>query len=377
MIFDYVTSGESHGRMLATVINNVPAGFTVNEDYINNDLSRRQQGYGRGGRMKIEKDKVDITSGVRKGQTTGSPVCMLIHNKDWENWKNKEIEDFTRPRPGHADLTGGLKYNRSDLRDILERASARETAMRVAVGSFAKSILEEFGIKIIGFVTGIGGIETKEATSLTFEQIVLRSGESEIRTAEHSKDGDIIELIDRAKSGGNTLGGTFRVQVHGVPGALGSFNHYANKLDARLAMSIMSIQAVKGVSFGLGFNYAGTHGKDAHDEIFFSQDKGFYYNTNRSGGIEGGMTNGNDIIINGVMKPIPTLMSPLMSVDIKTKEPFEAVKERSDVCAVPACAVVAECVTAIEILRVFCERFGFDNREQMMTRFDMEKDLSF
>ncbi len=377
MIFDYVTSGESHGRMLSTIVNNVPAGFEFNEDFINNDLARRQKGYGRGGRMKIENDKVDVVSGVRKGQTTGSPVCMLIHNKDWENWKNKETEDFTRPRPGHADLIGGMKYNRSDLRDVLERASARETAIRVAVGSFAKSILKEFSIEIVGYVTGIGGIEIKEDNALSFEQIVLRSEESEVRTAEHSKDRKIIELIDRAKRGGNTLGGTFRVLAHNVPQSLGSFNHFANKLDAKLAMSVMSIQAVKGVSFGLGFDFANTHGKDAHDEIFFSEEKGYYYKTNRAGGIQGGMSNGNDIIINSVMKPIPTLMSPLMSVDIKTKKAFEAVKERSDVCAVPACAVVGECVAAIEILRAFLERFGADNKEQIVTRFENEKDLSF
>lgn len=364
MTFEYVTSGESHGRMLATVVNNVPAGFKIDLDFINNDLSRRQKGYGRGGRMKIEKDKIDIVSGVRHGETTGSPVCMLIHNKDWENWKDKEVEDFTRPRPGHADLTGGLKYARKDLRDILERASARETAIRVAVGSFAKSILKEFGIKFVGYVTGIGGIETGN-DNLTFEQIVLRSEESELRTAEHSKDEDIKKLIDKAIREGNTLGGTFRVVVHNVPRALGSFNHYENKLDAKIAMSIMSIQAVKGVSFGLGFDFAKTHGKNAHDEIFYSDKKGFYYKTNNAGGIEGGMTNSNDIVINGVMKAIPTLMSPLKSVDIKTKKAFDAVKERSDVCAVPACAVAAECVTAIDVLRAFTHRYGADNKMQI------------
>lgn len=369
MTFDYITAGESHGRMLSAVINNVPAGFKIDLDFINKDLARRQKGYGRGGRMKIEKDEIDIVTGVRNGETTGSPVTMLIYNKDWENWKGKETEPFTRPRPGHADLLGGIKYRREDLRDILERSSARETAIRVAVGSFAKSILKEFSIRFVGFVTGIGGVTVGNGEGLRFDEMVHKSEQSELRTVNHAKDSEIIGLIDKAKSQGDTLGGTFRVIIHNVPRALGSFNHYANKLDARLAMSLMSIQAVKGVSFGLGFDYAQTNGKNAHDEIFYSEEKGYFYKTNHAGGIEGGMTNGNDIIINGVMKPIPTLMSPLQSVDIRTKQPFEAVKERSDICAVPACAVVAECVSAVDVLRVFTERYGRDNYHQMQQSF--------
>lgn len=369
MTFDYITAGESHGRMLSAVINNVPAGFKIDLDFINKDLARRQKGYGRGGRMKIEKDEIDIVTGVRNGETTGSPVTMLIYNKDWENWKGKETEPFTRPRPGHADLLGGIKYRREDLRDILERSSARETAIRVAVGSFAKSILKEFNIRFVGFVTGIGGVTVGNGEGLRFDEMVHKSEQSELRTVNHAKDSEIIGLIDKAKSAGDTLGGTFRVIIHNVPRALGSFNHYANKLDARLAMSLMSIQAVKGVSFGLGFDYAQTNGKNAHDEIFYSEEKGYFYKTNHAGGIEGGMTNGNDIIINGVMKPIPTLMSPLQSVDIRTKQPFEAVKERSDICAVPACAVVAECVSAVDVLRVFTERYGRDNCHQMKQSF--------
>jgi chorismate synthase len=370
MVFDYITSGESHGKMLTAVINNVPAGFKVDIDGINTDLKRRQAGYGRGGRMKIETDTVEIVAGVRNGETTGSPVCLIIKNKDYKNWENKDVEDFTRPRPGHADLTGGRKYRRSDLRDILERASARETAIRVGAGSFAKSILTEFGIRIKGFVTSIGGIEAFDTDDLSFDDICTLSEKSKVRTADNSKDGQMIDLIDKAKSEGDTLGGTIRVLCHNVPPMLGSFSHYGAKLDARLAASLMSIQAIKGVSFGLGFTYAKKSGKNAHDEIFYSDEKGFYHKTNNAGGIEGGMSNGNDIVIDCVMKPIPTLMTPLKSVDIKTKEAFDAVKERSDVCAVPACAVVAECVAAVDILRAMGDAFGADNIYAMKKALD-------
>ena len=365
MVFEYITSGESHGKMLTAVINHVPAGFKVDTDFINKDLKRRQSGYGRGGRMQIETDKVEIVAGVRKGETTGSPVCLIIENKDYKNWENKEVEDFTRPRPGHADLVGGRKYRRSDLRDILERASARETAIRVAVGSFAKSILGEFGIQVRAFVTSIGGIEANAILDLSFDEVVGLSEKSLVGTADNSKDGQIIELIDKAKTEGDTLGGTIRVVCHNVPPMLGSFAHYAAKLDAQLAASLMSIQAIKGVSFGLGFSYAKKSGKASHDQIFYTDEKGFYYKSNNAGRIEGGMSNGNDILIDCVMKPIPTLMTPLKSVDIKTKEPFDAVKERSDVCAVPACAVVAECVASIDILRALGDAFGADNIHAM------------
>ena len=372
--FDYITSGESHGPVLTAIVKNLPAGFRLDLDKVNEQLARRQEGYGRGARMKIETDRVRVLSGLRKGETTGSPLCLFIENKDFANWQAKEVEDFTRPRPGHADLVGGLKYRRGDLRDILERSSARETAIRVAVGAVAREMLGELGVFFTSYVEVLGGINAAINTEeLSLEQInKLRSG-SEVGILDVTKEEEIKRAIDRAAVAGDTLGGLFSVIAQGVPPMLGSFTVPENKLDARIAFALMSLQAIKAVEFGAGHEYAHLPGSQLHDEIYYSAERGFFHETNRAGGIEGGMSNGERIVVKAVMKPIPTLMSPLMSVDIKDKKAFEAVKERSDVTAVPAAAVVGEQLLAIEIMRAFMERFGGDNKAMLMKHYQEDQ----
>lgn len=370
MAFDYTTSGESHGPGLTAIIKNVPAGFKIDLNQLNFELVRRKKGYGRGGRMKIESDALEILSGVLHGETTGSPVCLFIRNQDFENWKCNKTEEFLCPRPGHADLTGGIKYRRSDLRDILERSSARETAIRVAVGAFAKQILLEFQVRIASFVEIFGGIEAFiNPDHFSIKEIQEISENSEVRVLDPSKEESIKKLIDTAKQKGDTLGGQFCVIAENVPAALGSFATPENKLDSRIAGAMISLQAIKAVEFGIGSKYAYLKGSESHDEIFYSKEKGFFRKTNRAGGIEGGMSNGERIIVRATMKPIPTLMTPLKTVNIKTKEASDAVKERSDITAVPAAAVVAESLLAIEILRTFMERYGFDNRNMMKKHY--------
>lgn len=365
--FDYTTAGESHGRGLTAVIKNLPAGFELDLEKINFQLARRQKGYGRGGRMKIETDQVRVLAGIRGGQTTGSPLCLFIENSDFKNWEGREVETLTRPRPGHADLSGGIKYRRSDLRDILERSSARETAIRTAVGAVARQMLEEMGIEIASFVEVLGGIEAPaDHENYSVGDIARITEASELRLLNRSLEGPMKSLIDEAAKKGDTLGGVFTVVADGIPCALGSFATPEAKLDARIGAAFFSLQAIKGVEFGLGRQCAYLPGSRCHDEIFYSGEKGFYRITNRAGGIEGGMTNGNRIVVKAAMKPIPTLMSPLWSVDICTKEPFEAVKERSDITAVPAAAVVGEGLLAIEILRAVLERYGADNRSMIL-----------
>lgn len=364
--FEVRTAGESHGPGLTVYIGNVPAGFFIDIEKINEELARRQKGYGRGGRMAIENDRVQILAGIRKKETTGSPIVLFIENKDYQNWKEKETEPLTRPRPGHADLVGGIKYQRKDLRDILERSSARETAARVAAGSIAKQILQCFNIEIASLVEILGGIGKKwseeELSRFSLKEIQEKTEKSPLRFLDTEKEEEACRFIDQAKEEGNTLGGTFILLAEKLPPALGSFNQPENKLDARIAAALIGLQAIKGVEFGIGFEYAYRKGKDAQDAIFYEETRGFYRKTNYAGGIEGGMSNGERIFIKAVMKPIPTLMSPLASVDIQTKQPFEAVKERSDITAVPAAAVVGESLLAIEITRAFLERYGLDNK---------------
>lgn len=365
--FDIVTSGESHGAALTAIIRNVPAGFRVDPEQLNQDLAQRQKGYGRGDRMKIETDRAEILSGVRNGETTGAPLCIMIKNKDFENWKDKKTEPFTRPRPGHADLSGGMKYRRTDLRDVLERSSARETAIRLAAGALAKQFLKEFNIATASFVEVFGGIDCMvdcKTYPITKIQEITASNELKILVPENVEK--IKKLIDTAKANGDTLGGIFVVIAEGVPPALGSFDIPANKLDANIAHAFMSLQAIKGVEFGLGRNYAYLPGSKVHDQIYYDEKNGFYRKTNFAGGIEGGMSNGQRIHVRAVMKPIPTLMQPLQSVDIKTKKAFEAVKERSDVTAVPAAAVIGEGLLAVEIFRAMMQRYGYDNRAMML-----------
>ncbi len=378
----YLTAGESHGKQLTAIVDGVPAGLDLKVDDINIDLKRRQGGYGRGGRMSIETDKVQILSGVRFGKTTGAPVTLIIENKDYANWLKKMSilsEDLdksiyvTKPRPGHADLTGSIKYDQEDIRNILERSSARETAARVAVGALSKRILDEFNISIISTVTQIGGVKAN-IEGLNHADIKRISEESELRTADNDAEANMKARIDKAKANGDSLGGTFQIIVKGAPLGLGSHTQYDKKLDAKLAAAMMSIQAIKGVEIGLGFKCAEVPGSRVHDEIFYTKDKGYYRETNNAGGIEGGMSNSEDIIINCVMKPIPTLYTPLRSVDMRTKEPFEAAVERSDVCAVPAAAVVGEAAAAFEIAKIFLEKFSSDNIKEIKRNYNSYKE---
>ncbi|MGH7770723.1 MAG: chorismate synthase [Candidatus Binatia bacterium] len=386
----YFTAGESHGPCLTTIIDGVPAGFPIDVQKINHDLWRRQQGYGRGGRMLIEKDEVQIRSGIRWGETLGSPVALGIENRDWKNWTKKmspvpedrdESVAVTKPRPGHADLTGILKYHHSDIRNILERASARDTVSRTAVGSFCKQLLGPFGIKVLGYIRSLGGIEAK-TEGLSYEEVFERADVSPVRVADKDAEEKMIALIDDCKEKGDTLGGVFEVVALGLPPGLGSHGQWDHKLDGRLARALMSIQAIKGVEVGLGFEMARRRGSQVHDEIFFDPQRmvsegkpmilstGFYRSSNNSGGTEGGMSNGAPLIVRAAMKPLSTLMSPLQSVDLRSKRAADASVERSDVCSAPAAAVVGEAVVAFELAVVFLEKFGGDSLHEIRRNFE-------
>ncbi len=375
----FLNAGESHGPALTAIIEGIPSNLRVSSEYINKELARRQRGYGRGGRMKIEKDKVEILSGVRFGYTLGSPITLMIKNKDWENWKDimavegepTEKREIVHPRPGHADLVGGIKYGFKDLRNVLERASARETTTRVAVGAVCKQLLEDIGIKIGSYVVSIGELSVKELIQvMPLEERFKKAEESEVRIPVPEEDEKFKKLIDLAKEEGESLGGVFEVFAIGVPIGLGSYVQWDRRLDGRIAQAMMSIQAMKGVEIGEGFELAKKFGSQAHDEIFYEEDRGFYHKTNRAGGLEGGVTNGEPIIVRVAMKPIPTLMrkKSLHSVDIKTKQPFLAAKERSDVTAVPAAAVVGEAMLAYVLADAILEKFGNDNWVEIKDR---------
>lgn len=365
----FFTAGESHGPCLTAIVEGFPAGVTIAVEQLNHDLARRQQGYGRGGRMKIEKDEAQIRSGVRWGESLGSPITLVIDNKDWRNWE-KRMSPFaqdrddrlavTRPRPGHADLTGVLKYNHRDVRNILERASARETTARVAVGALAKCVLRPFGVQVMGYVAEIGGI-VADHTGLQAEEIFARAEVSPVRMADTAAEEQIIALIDQCKQQGDTVGGVVEVVATGLPPGLGSFAQWDRKLDGRLGHALLSLQAVKGVEVGLGFTTARLPGSQVHDEIHFDRIKGFIRHSNNSGGTEGGMSTGEPLRVRIAFKPLSTLMKPLHSVDIRTKEPVEATIERSDVCAIPAAAVIAESVVAFVLAQAFLEKFGGDS----------------
>lgn len=364
-MFRFLTAGESHGQCLTAIVEGLPAGVKIDLDLINKDLARRQQGYGRGGRMLIETDKVEILSGVRFGQTLGDPITLKVKNKDWDNWQERMSVTgesvgpaVTAARPGHADLTGVKKYERTDIRDILERASARETATRVAVGALAKNLLNACGIHIISHVTNIGGVMI-DKTKLNYAS--LEETKSELNCYDPVAEKKMKERIDDAKKIGDTLGGTFEVVVSGVMEGLGSHIQWDRRLDARLAAVMMSIQAIKGVEIGEGFEYANLLGSKAHDEIFIDEDKRHYRKTNHAGGIEGGMSNGEVIVVRAAMKPIPTLMKPLASVDIASQKAVLANTERSDVCAVSAASVVGEAMVAIVLAEAILEKFGGDS----------------
>ncbi len=372
----YLTAGESHGEYLSAVLEGMPAGVPISCAEIDKELARRQEGYGRGGRMKIENDRIKIISGVRNGQTLGSPIGLLLANRDYSNWReimavepfSQGVEAVTQPRPGHADLVGGIKYAQRDLRNILERSSARETAMRVAVGAIAKQFLAEFKIGVISFVTAIGGVQMS-SLDLPPQELFARAEKSLVRCPHETTSRQMMVRIDEAKSAGDSVGGIFEVVVLNSPPGLGSHVHWDRKLDGRLARALMSIQAIKGVEVGKGFALADLPGSAAHDEIFYAQEKGFYRGGNRAGGIEGGMSNGEEIALRAVMKPIPTLKTPLRSVDIISKQAVPACKERSDTCAVPAAAVIGEAVAAFEIACAMQEKFGGDNLGEMKNNY--------
>lgn len=364
----FVTSGESHGRALVAIVTGVPAGVSVRCEQIDADLARRQAGYGRGGRMSIESDRALILSGVRLGRTIGSPVTLTVGNKDWDNWTDVMAvggsgpapERLTAPRPGHADLAGVLKTGTDDCRDVLERASARETAARVAAGAVAKALLRELGVRVSSFVTSIGdvAIDTPEHPEHVDPDAVEAS---EVRCPDTEASSRMMAAIDRARADGESLGGTFCVVARGLVPGLGTYTEAARRIDARLAAAVMSIPAIKGIEIGAGFAAATERGSAVHDEIAYDEARGYHRLTNRAGGVEGGMTNGEPLWLRAAMKPIPTLMRPLRSVDIDTHERVDAARERSDVCAVPAAAVVAEAEVAFVLADAYVRKFGEDS----------------
>lgn len=377
--FRWLTAGESHGKGLSMVIEGLPAGLPLTEADIEPDLVRRQGGYGRGGRMKIESDNVDITAGVRHGKTLGSPVSLWIENKDFRAWTDEmssaPVEGFqskklvNEPRPGHADLTGGIKYEQRDLRNILERASARETTARVAVGAICREFLTHFGIRVTGHVIKIGGIGI-DSNRPDFDTINALQESDPCRCIDSAVSAKMCALIDTAKKQGDTVGGVFEVIFTGLPIGLGSHVQWDRKLDARMAATMLSIQAIKGVEFGMGFGVGETLGSKVHDEIFYDAGKKqFFRKRNNAGGLEGGMTNGSDLIIRGAMKPISTLYTPLQSVNIDSKQAFEASVERSDTCAVPAACVIAENVLCYDIAFALLEKFGGDSVAECVRNF--------
>lgn len=381
----YLTAGESHGPRLTAIIEGVPAGLPLTTDYINLELKRRQGGYGRGARMKIESDKVEITSGVRHGRTMGGPITLHVINLDHQKWLDimnvadvddpkKELRKIIRPRPGHADLVGGMKYRFDDLRNSLERSSARETTMRVAVGAVAKRLLEEIGVEVASHIVSFGGIDVEIPENLTVAEIKKRACQSEVLIVNPEREEEIKSYIDQIKKDGDTIGGIVETIVGGVPVGLGSYVQWDRKLDAKIAQGVVSINAFKGVEFGVGFEAGRLKGSQVMDEILWSKEDGFTRRTNNLGGFEGGMTNGEPIIVRGVMKPIPTLYKPLMSVDIETHEPYKATVERSDPTALPAAGVVMEAVVATVLATEILEKFSSDNLDELKEAVQQYRD---
>ncbi|ETT34300.1 chorismate synthase [Paenibacillus sp. FSL K6-1122] len=375
MSLRYLTAGETHGPQLTAIIEGLPSNLTIDFEELNFQLHRRQKGYGRGRRMQIEKDQANFVGGIRHGYTTGAPVALVVQNNDWKHWQNimniepiegsdEEKRRVHRPRPGHADLNGGLKYNHKDLRNVLERSSARETTVRVACGAIARQFLAEFGIKVAGRVLRIGEIEAPYQ-DLPIDELIAVTEASSVRVTDAETEKKMEAYIDQIKQEGDSIGGIVECIVEGVPIGLGSYVQYDRKLDARIAQGVMSINAFKGVEIGIGFEAGVIRGSQVHDEIMHTDERGYHRATNRLGGFEGGMTNGMPVVVRGVMKPIPTLYKPLQSVDIDTKEAFTAQVERSDACAVPAASVVMEHVVAWEIAKAFLEKFGGDSMEEI------------
>jgi chorismate synthase len=378
----FETAGESHGECLVATLTGLPAGIPISVEAVNRELWRRQQGYGRGGRMKIETDRVEIVAGVRHSHTIGSPVAVLIRNKDWQNWTEAlPVEDIdgaedkrkpvTRPRPGHADLAGAIKYNFHDARYVLERASARETTARVAVGAIAKALLGEFGIQILSHVVGVGPVKLSRAAS--WEEIVALSGQEDVLLGcvDRETEARMKEIVDEAYRTGDTVGGVFEVVARGVPVGLGSHTTWDSRLDGRLAQAIVSMQAVKGVEVGFASEGAAGFGSKVQDTIHYDkEERHFFRGANRAGGLEGGITNGQDVLVRGLLKPISTLRRPLESVDLETREPALAAYERSDVCVVPAAGVIGEAMVALVLAQAFLEKFGGDSLAETRRNYE-------
>ena len=378
--FTFITAGESHGPQLTIIVRGMPAGVRLDRQRIDRDLARRQHGYGRGGRMKIEHDEAEIVGGIRGGETLGSPIAITIRNLDHENWRGamdpweldaaeSEKRRVHAPRPGHADLVGGIKYNRRDLRDILERASARETASRVAAGAIAKELLRAFGIEIRSGIVSVGSAGDPEY-SPSWDELSAVDEESPLRAVKRQDEDAMVKAVDAAREAGETLGGTIVVAAHGVPIGLGSYVQWTEKLDGRIGQAILSIHAVKAVAIGDGVAAARRIGSEVHDPIYFDEEKRYHRTTNRAGGLEGGVTNGQDVVVRAFMKPISTLRRGMPSVDIETREPHRSQWERSDVTAVAACGVVCEAMLAIALADAMREKFGGDSLEEMKRNYD-------
>ena len=380
MTLRYLTAGESHGPGHVVILEGMPSGLKISADDINKHLRERQGGYGRGGRMKIEQDAIEILSGIRRGMTLGSPIALIVHNKDWANWAQEMSIEPTdvpvkrpvyHPRPGHADLAGALKYGEPDMRNILERSSARETVMRVAAGAVARRLLEAFDIDIVGHVISIGSIESQAKLPKGYDAIRKQAAASELRCLDPKATAAMKKMIDQCRKDGDSLGGIFEIRVAGAPPGLGSHVQWDRKLDGRLAQSLMGLNAMKGVEMGMGFESARLTGSQVHDQIFYdAKKKRFYHDTNRAGGIEGGMTNGEEIVIRVAQKPIATLTKPLQSVDIRTKEAVKASVERSDIVSVPAGCVIGEALVALVIADAFLDKFGGDSIPEIRRNVD-------
>jgi chorismate synthase len=373
MALRLITAGESHGPGLTCIVEGLPAGLRLTAEDLNRDMARRQLGHGRGGRMKIEKDAATVTGGVRHGRTLGGPVALQVANRDYANWEDRmnpwpveaEIEEVHLPRPGHADLVGTQKYGLGDVRDVLERASARETAARVAGGGLAKAFLRVLGVHVISHVTQIGSVRAPQREELAPQDFADVDG-SPVRCLDPEASRAMVEEIDRLRKANESLGGTFEVRAFGLVPGLGSHVSWEQRLDGRLGQAILSIQAMKGVAVGEGFDLAGKPGSEAHDEIFWSQERGYYRESNHAGGLEGGMTTGEPLIVRAAMKPLPTLTKPLRSVDISTKQPAPALRERTDATTVPAAGVVGEAMVAFVLADAYREKFGGDHVDDVL-----------